>query len=73
VELDTIESVFREHQSGLMSLDCVVGVAIGECNGRPCIKVYVSQKDSAGLKKIPAVLGGYHVSIESTGEFRALK
>jgi hypothetical protein len=73
MELDTIESVFREHQNRLLSLDCVVGVAIGECNGRPCIKVYVSQKDSARLKKIPAVLEGYPVSIENSGEFQALK
>lgn len=70
---DTIEAVLRAHRDRLMSLEGVAGVAIGECNARPCIKVYVSQKGSAVLNQIPAVLGGYPVNIERSGEFRALK
>ena len=68
----SIESVLREHTARLMALPGVVGTAIGECEGRPCIKVYVAQKTPDLLRLIPSTLGGYPVSIHETGEFKAL-
>lgn len=55
-----------------MSLPGVVGTAIGECAGQPCIRVFVVKKTSELVKKIPAMLEGFRVEVEETGKFRAL-
>ena len=68
----SIEVVLTQHTDGLMSLPGVVGTAIGECDGKPCIKVMVVKKSPELLKKIPSTLEGYPVEIDETGEFRAL-
>jgi len=68
----TIEAVLEEYTDRLMSLPGVVGTAIGECDGKPCIKVLVVKKTPELLKKIGPTLEGYLVVIEETGEFRAL-
>jgi hypothetical protein len=34
-----IETVLKEHTDSLMAVPGVVGTAIGECAGKPCIKV----------------------------------
>jgi hypothetical protein len=67
-----IEEVLKEHTKELMSLSGVVGTAQGLCDGKPCIKVYVIKKTPELDQKIPNTLEGYPVSIEETGEFRAL-
>lgn len=68
----TIESVLKQHTDQLMSLPGVVGTAIGECEGKPCIKVLVVKKTPELVKKIPSTLEGFLVVIEETGEIRAL-
>ncbi len=68
----TIEKVLQEHSDELMSLDGVVGTAIGDCDGDPCIKVYVAKMTRDLGKRIPSTLEGYPVSVEETGEFKAL-
>jgi len=65
----TIQAVLREHTDSLMSLPGVVGTAQGECEGKPCIKVFVVKKT---LEQIPSELDGYPVATQETGEFRAL-
>ncbi len=67
-----IEAVLKEHTDSLMSLPGVVGTAQGECEGKPCIKVYVVKKTSDLVKQIPATLEGYAVEIQVTGEIKAL-
>jgi hypothetical protein len=67
----TIADVLAEHNDRLLSVPDVVGVAEGRCGGRPCIKVFVKTKTDGILRKIPSSIGGYPVSIEDTGEFRA--
>ncbi|MDO8568662.1 MAG: hypothetical protein Q7R57_08100 [Dehalococcoidales bacterium] len=69
---DTIKSVLNGHRQRLMSLPGVTGVGQGECEHKPCIKIYVARKTGALLKQLPATLDGYPVSIEESGEFRAL-
>ncbi|MGH8004570.1 MAG: hypothetical protein ACRECJ_07590, partial [Limisphaerales bacterium] len=64
--------VQEEHTPHLMSLPGVVGTAIGESQGKPCIKVYVTQKTAEIEKGVPDSLEGYPVVIEVTGEFKAL-
>lgn len=68
----TIEAVLKEHTGRLMSLPGVVGTAQGLCAGKPCIKVYVEKKTPDLVKQIPSTLEGYEVTIQETGEIRAL-
>jgi hypothetical protein len=67
-----IEKVLKEQTQKLMSIPGVVGTAQGLCNNKPCIKVYVVKKTSGLDQKIPNSLEGYPVSVEETGEIRAL-
>ena len=67
----TITEVLSAETGRLMSLPGVLGVAEGQCHGRPCIKVYVKKKSAPALRKIPSIVGGYPISIEETDEFRA--
>lgn len=67
-----IEEVLREHARGLMSIPGVVGTAQGLCNDRPCIKVFVIKKTAEVEEKVPDNLEGYPVTMEETGEIRAL-
>jgi hypothetical protein len=69
---ETIQTVLQRHTDSLMSLPGVVGTAIGECAGQPCIRVFVVKKTSPLVKKIPAMLEGFRVEIEETGAIRAL-
>ncbi|MGH8003363.1 MAG: hypothetical protein ACRECJ_01385 [Limisphaerales bacterium] len=68
----SIQQVQEEHTDHLMSLPGVVGTAIGESQGKPCIKVYVTQNTAEIEKGVPDSLEGYPVVIEETGEFKAL-
>lgn len=68
----TIESVLKRHTDQWLSLPGVVGTAIGECEGEPCIKVFVVKKTQELLSKIAPRLEGFAVVIEETGTFRAL-
>jgi hypothetical protein len=72
VSKKSIEAVQNEHTDELMSVPGVVGTAIGNCDGKPCIKIMVNKKTPELLKKIPSTLEGYPVKIDETGEFRAL-
>ncbi len=67
-----IQSVLQEHTDRLMSLPGVVGTALGEQGGQPCIKVFVVKKTPSLLEQIPSELDGYPVATQETGEFRAL-
>src|SRR6266704_6676984 len=68
----TIEAVLEQHTGSLMSLPGVVGTAIGECEGKPCIKVFVIRKTRELIAKIPPALHEFQVAIEESGEIRAL-
>lgn len=68
-----IQQVQEEHTDHMMSLPGVVGTGIGESQGKPCIKVFVSQKTAEIEKGVPKSLEGYPVVIEETGEFKALE
>lgn len=68
----TIDAVLKAHTDRLMSLPGVVGVAQSECAGKPCIKVYVVKRTNQFLKEIPPFIEGFPVSVEESGEIRAL-
>ena len=67
-----IAQVLAEHTHSLMSLPGVVGTGQGECDGQPCIRVFVVKKTEELLKQIPPVIDGYQVAVDETGEFKAL-
>ena len=67
-----IEIVLKEHADELMSLPGVVGIAIGEKHGAPCIVVFKGWKTLELLQLIPSEIEGYAVTVEETGEFRPL-
>jgi hypothetical protein len=67
-----IEQVKEKHESELMGLQDVVGVAIGGRGKKPCIMVYVKRISPKLVKAIPKKLEGFEVRIEETGEFKAL-
>ena len=69
----TVQDVLRQHTDSLMALTGVVGTAQGECDGKPCIKVYLVESSPDLVKQIPSVIEGYKVEIQVTGEIRALK
>ena len=68
----TIKEVLKQHTEQLMALPGVVGTGQGLCNNKPCIKVFVIKIKSELTKKIPKELNGYSVSVEETGEIKAL-
>ncbi len=68
----TIQQVLEEHTPAWMALPGVVGTAIGEQDGRPCIRVYVTGATDELRARIPATAESYPVMLEPTGELRAL-
>lgn len=66
-----IEQVLQEHTDRLLAVPGVVGTAQGECDGEPCIKVFVVDKTAELSGLIPSSLEGYQVDAQVTGEIRA--
>jgi hypothetical protein len=48
-----------------------VGTAVGLCDDRACIKVYVDGALDPLRNRIPSVVEGYPVVLEATGPIRA--
>lgn len=67
-----IREVLKRHTDSLMSIPGVVGTAQGECEGKPCIKVFVTKKTEEIMRQIPSAIEGYAVRIEESGTFKAL-
>ena len=67
-----IRMVKEKYESELMATPGVVGVGIGECNGRECIVVLVQDRTAQTYRQIPGTLDGHPVRIEVTGPIEAL-
>ncbi|KWT92720.1 hypothetical protein [Candidatus Magnetominusculus xianensis] len=67
----SIEEVKSRYEMGLIIINEVVGVGIGEEKGIPVIKVYVIEKTKSVMEKLPLQIEGYRVVIEVTGEVHA--
>jgi len=50
----------------------VVGTAIAEIDGEPCLRVLTLEKTPELLSLIPSRVDGFLVDIQATGPFRAL-
>lgn len=72
MEKKTIQEVQKSRTPDLMSIQGVVGTAIGEQDGKPCIVVMVVQKTVDSAKNIPSTLEGFPVVIKEVGEIRSL-
>jgi hypothetical protein len=65
-----LEAARQELTRRVMGRPGVSGTAVGERNGQPCLKVYVSDREAG--RSIPKDVGGYPVVVETTGPFRGL-
>ncbi len=68
----TIEQVQQEHTAAWMAIPGVIGTAIGEHKGKPCILVLTASNTKRVRQQIPATADGYPVVVQYTGEIRAL-
>ena len=65
-----VKSAHRELTGKVMGRPGISGTAIGERGGKPCLKVYVSDKPAG--RKVPKSVGGFTVVVERTGSFERL-
>jgi hypothetical protein len=68
----TIQDVVKKNTDHLMSIPGVVGVAVGECGGHPCVLILVVEKTSEIMAKLPSELEGFPVAVEETGTIHRL-
>ena len=64
----TIEAAQEQLTATLISMPGVSGIAVGECDGKPCIKVMLEEKTPSLMTEIPSSYKGFPVVIEETGE-----
>jgi hypothetical protein len=70
-ETMSIEDVLRERTPGLMAVRGVTGTGLGECEGEPCIVVFVATDSLDLAGALPDTLDGYRVDVRVSGEVRA--
>ncbi len=69
----TILEVLEEYTDEWMAIPGVVGTAIGELDGKPCIKILAAERTEEMATRIPSEVEGFPVVIMDTGELRALE
>ena len=68
----TIEQVLDEKTDEWMAVPGVVGVAIGQFKGKPCIRIFTSVRPQQLRAKLSSTVEDYLVIVEQTGPIRAL-
>lgn len=68
----TIDQVKEKHEATLLGIDGVEGVGIGDDQGSPVIKVYVSRDPKFLKHVIPDQIEGHLVRLEYSGKFKTL-
>jgi hypothetical protein len=66
-----IRAVLARHAGELMAVRGVVGVAVGERGGEPCLHVLVERSTSEVEDRVPSSIEGFTVEIRETGELRS--
>ena len=69
----SIEAVLAAHKPRLLSIEGVVGVGQGLCQGQPCLKVLVRENSAELERRVGTTIDGHPVEIVATGEFRRKK
>jgi len=64
--------VKRRHESRLMKMRGVVGVGIGQKDGKEIIRIYVEKESPKILADLPQALDSVPVEIVDAGTFKAL-
>ncbi len=67
-----IERVQEKHTNEWMAIPGVVGTAVGQCEGRPCIFILTASNTEQVRQQIPANVEGFPVVVRFVGEIRAL-
>ena len=63
-----LDAARRELTERVMGRPGIEGTAVGEQRGKPCLKVYVSDRSAAA--KVPREIRGYPVVVENSGRVR---
>ncbi len=66
-------AIIEQHLDWLFAFEDVAGVAEGELNNRPCIKVFLTQENSRTRLELPETLENLPLVIEVTGSFNPLQ
>ncbi|WP_147094442.1 hypothetical protein [Nitrosococcus oceani] len=64
---ETVVTVKERHEPWIMNFPGVVGTGIGDCQGTPCIKVYIKEKTPELEQQLPKRIEGFQLDIEVTG------
>ncbi len=67
----SIEDAHKALTDSLMSEAGIAGIGISECDGTPCLKVYVVAQTDEVLSRIPKTFEGYQVTVTESGEIEA--
>lgn len=67
----SIEAAQERLTAKMISMPRVTGTGIGECGGRPCIKIFLEKKTPDLMVEIPSNYEGFTVVVEETGEIQA--
>ncbi|UCC75281.1 MAG: hypothetical protein JSV86_21645 [Gemmatimonadota bacterium] len=70
METKSIEEVLRHETPRLMEVRGVVGTGLGECDGAPCIVVFVTRSSARLLEELPDTLDGHPVDVRVSGQVR---
>ena len=70
---DTLDTARQALTDSLIDMPGVTGVGIGECDGHPCLKVFIERRSDELEARIPRSMDGVPVEIEVTGEIRPLE
>ena len=68
---EDLGQIISTHGDLVMSLEDVVGIGEGLCDGNPCIRVFLARDNAVSLARISEYLAGIPYSTEITGEFTA--
>ena len=71
VPASSIEDAQKALTDSLMSQSGIAGTAITECDGTPCLKVYVVHATQEAMARIPKTFQGYQVTVQEAGEIKA--
>jgi len=67
----SVADILSHHTEQLMMLPGVVAVGRGECDGRPCIKVFASESSPELLAQLPKKIDGTEVALVISGVIKA--
>ena len=67
--MPSIAEVIEANLDHLFSLEDVAGVAEGEVDGQPCIKIYLVQENTRTVLELPEEIDGIRLITEITGSF----